>query len=64
MATWHQKKAGMRLYHETKWTVVDDPPHDCTGLTLCESEEEAEAVAARLKARGREHVYVLAPARR
>lgn len=31
MATWHQLHARPqpRLYHDTLWTVLTDPPNDC-----------------------------------
>lgn len=63
MATWHQQRARTRLYHDTQWSVVSDPPHDCTAITLCDTEAEARAFLARLTALGKaSHTYILAPA--
>jgi hypothetical protein len=28
MATWHQQQYPTKLYHETEWTVVIDPPNE------------------------------------
>jgi hypothetical protein len=62
MATWHQMRARAPLYHETKWTVVDDPPNAMTTLMGFETEEGANAFVERAKARGSgRHMYVLPP---
>ena len=62
MATWHQKRSGARLYHDTLWSVVSDPPNQCRAITLCATEHEAREYMERLKARGQDHVYILRPA--
>lgn len=63
MATWHQLRVQTRLYHDTQWTVVEDPPNECRVLALCETEAEANAYRDQSKA---QHptwsVYVLKPA--
>lgn len=64
MATWHQEQARTRLWHETKWTVVEDPPNQCRSLTLCDTEQEAITYRDARKARGATHVYILKPAQR
>ena len=58
MATWHQMQRPVRLWHETMWTVVVDPPHRPLGLMLFETEAEAKQYAANVQ-----HAYVLRPAR-
>lgn len=68
MATWHQNQRPIRLFHDTLYTVVSDPPNDCRALTLCSTREQAEQLAEQLNARhyrpkyGRDCAYVLRPA--
>lgn len=63
MATWHQQQARTKLYHETKWTVVEDPPNDCMALCLCETEAETVIWQARCKElHPTWSVYILKPA--
>ena len=63
MATWHQLKAPCKLYHETEWTVVIDPPNDCRTLTTFTSEKSAHEYCARARAlRPNVPTYVLKPA--
>lgn len=63
MSTWHQDHSNYRLYHDTEWTVVEDPPNDCRALALFDTELEANAWRDQCK---RLHpswsVYVLKPA--
>jgi hypothetical protein len=62
MATWHQRRNPVLLYHATLWTVVSDPPNDCRGCMLFPTKESAEAYLDRLKALGKaEYSYILAP---
>lgn len=64
MATWHQKQARIPLYHETQWTIVNDPPNECLGLSRFESKELAEQVLSNWKKNVPEnctHMYILAP---
>lgn len=43
MATWHQLQARTRLYHDTQWTVVEDPPNDTRCLVTFDTREQAES---------------------
>ena len=62
MATWHQEQAQTRLWHATKFTVVENPPNDTQCLTLCDSREQADARAAIIRAlHPTWSVYVLNP---
>jgi hypothetical protein len=63
MATYHQLKAeaqgrGPRLYHDTEWTVVVDPPNQVRCLVTFSTEVAAQAY----KAVAGPHAYVLRPA--
>lgn len=58
MATWHQQRRPVRLYHDTLWTVVSDPPNGMRTLITCASKEQAEAWAA-----NDPNAYVLKPAK-
>ncbi len=66
MATWHQQKNAVPLYHETQWTVVIDPPNQMRGLMRFSSQELADMYMRNLQehnpgaARGS---YVLKPAK-
>lgn len=63
MATWHQLQRQTRLFHDTQWTVVEDPPHQTRTLTLCNTETEANAYRDRVKKlRPNVPAYVLRPA--
>ncbi len=62
MATWHQQRARVQLWHDTLWTVVTDPPGECTSIMRFEAESEARAFLARIQERGEAHCYMLAPA--
>jgi hypothetical protein len=61
MSTWHQdqamKRGGVKLYHETKWTLVVDPPNKMRWLVLHETQASAEA-----EKKMTPHSYVLRPA--
>lgn len=61
MATWHQMKNPTPLFHATKWVVVDDPPGEPTGCYLFSSSKEAEDMVKRLRKKGRDHCYAIAP---
>jgi hypothetical protein len=67
MATWHQLQAkGVKLYHETDWTVVIDPPHQLRALYRTSSKQLAEVYLRNLKANNpgaAQHAYILKPAR-
>lgn len=63
MATWHQERRNARLYHDTQWTVVEDPPNDCRALSTFETRAAAEAWRDKIKAlHPTWRVYVLQPA--
>lgn len=56
MATWHQMRSKTRLYHDTKWTALVDPPNDMRYAVLFDTEAEARAYCEK-----RKHAYVLRP---
>lgn len=41
MATWHQQRAMTPLWHETKWTVVEDSIGRTTSVSRWETAEAA-----------------------
>jgi len=47
--------------HPTKWTVVVDRPREARALTLFDTQAEVHAEIIRLRERGVEHVFALAP---
>ena len=49
MATWHQNKNRVKLFHETLWTVVIDPPNDTMCLMLFETRAKAEEYIKKTK---------------
>ena len=72
MSTWHQDQAVKRalrgkqkitpLYHETKWTVVIDPPKRMRCTALFGTVEEADEYISNLKKHGNgDHAYTLPP---
>jgi hypothetical protein len=65
MATWHQQRRPVRLFHETQWTLVTDPPNGMTTLELFTDEEGAKKSLAGLSKHHPElasHSYILEPA--
>jgi hypothetical protein len=68
MATWHQEQArkqpGFKLYHETKWTVLHDPPGEMSSSMLFDLYREAYAYEQHARASGMMHYVILRPARR
>lgn len=62
MATWHQQQAMVRnpcpLWHESKWTVVEDPPGGSLCTSRFDTAEEAQTYERNI---GRKHTYILAP---
>ena len=62
MATWHQQQAMARnpvpLWHETQWTVVEDPPGKAMTLARFETPELAQTHERNL---GSKHSYILPP---
>lgn len=62
MATWHQNRRPVRLYHDTKWTIITDPPNGMRTLMLFDTKERAEEILALWKATSRgQHSYILKP---
>lgn len=61
MATWHQKQATPKLWHETKWVVVEDPPGCMMTTSLHESKADAEAYVERRRAHGGCNMFILQP---
>lgn len=55
MATWHQQRAMPPLWHNTKWTVVEDPIGSMTNVSRWDSAEAANRHAAVVKG------YVIPP---
>lgn len=65
MATWHQQRRPVQLWHETEWTVVSDPPNGLRTLARWSTEERArEHLAGLVKHGNGAHAYVIPPARR
>ncbi len=63
MATWHQNKRPVKLYHDTQWTIVTDPPGGCRSLMTFSSEQSAHDTLALWNEHGRNpHSYILRPA--
>jgi hypothetical protein len=67
MATWHQmrarKRPGFRLFHETKWTVLCDPPGSMASAMLFDTETQAQQWLAGLPADRQRHQLILRPAK-
>jgi len=66
MATWHQLQRPVKLYHETDWTVVIDPPNQMRALYRTSSKELAEVYMRNLRANNpgaAQHAYILKPAK-
>lgn len=66
MATWHQSRNPAKLYHETDWTVVIDPPHSMRSLYRTSTRELAEVYLRGLQANN-PHIarfaYILKPSK-
>jgi hypothetical protein len=66
MSTWHQDQRPVKLWHETEWTVVIDPPNQMRALSRCSSKALADVYMRGLKANNpaaAAHAYVLKPAK-
>jgi hypothetical protein len=64
MATWHQLQRPVQLYHETKWTVVIDPPNDSAALMCFSTRDLAEVYMRGLKDNNpgaARYAYILPP---
>lgn len=71
MATWHQDTAQRRnpvkLYHDTQWTVVIDPPNQTRALMCFTTRALADVYMRSLKDNNPgayRHSYILKPANR
>lgn len=65
MATWHQLQHPTRLFHDTQWTVVIDPPNEMRTLMTFPTRALADVYMRSLKAnnpRVYPHSYILKPA--
>ena len=66
MATWHQQQRPVKLYHETQWTVVIDPPNEMRALYRTSSKDLADVYMRGLKANNpnaARFAYILKPAK-
>lgn len=66
MSTWHQDQRPVKLWHETEWTVVIDPPNQMRALYRCSSKDLADVYVRGLKANNpgaAAHAYILKPAK-
>jgi hypothetical protein len=70
MATWHQQQARNRAFragepicfqHETRWTVLTDPPGGFTSMMLFGTAEEAKTYVANLKKHGNDRGEIILP---
>ncbi len=67
MATWHQQRAKVVLFHETDWTIVNDPPNQCTTLSRFSTEDKAKETLETWQKNNPDahrHCYILPPARK
>lgn len=68
MATWHQQRAmacrPVPLWHESKWTVVEDPPGGMLCLSRFDDNIQAQAYLNNLSRCGNNKgAYILPPPR-
>jgi hypothetical protein len=67
MATWHQmqarKRPGFKLYHETMWSVLYDPPNEMASIMLFATYREAQAYRSRFSPDRSDHTMILRPAK-
>lgn len=64
MATWHQERNPVKLYHETDWTVVIDPPGEPRALYTTSTKLLAEVYLRNLRVnnpRVAQYAYILKP---
>lgn len=64
MATWHQAKNPVQLWHPKEWTVVIDPPNQMRALVRFTSKNLADVYMRNLKhnnPNAAEHSYILKP---
>lgn len=66
MATWHQSKNPVKLYHATQWSVVIDPPNQMRHAVSFSTRQLADAYMRNLKVNNSAvypHAYILKPAK-
>lgn len=56
MATWHQQKAAVPLWHSELYTVVTDPPNGCMSVARYKDPVQAVRESERTP-----HSYVIPP---
>lgn len=70
MSTWHQDNAmrrafregrPIRLYDETKWVILHNPPNKCLSRELFDTEATARTTLERWEKNGMEHLTLLPP---
>lgn len=64
MATWHQLKRPAKLFHDTQWTVLIDPPGEMRALMTFTTKALAEVYMRNLAAnnpRAHKHALILKP---
>ena len=64
MGTWHQNLRPAKLWHETEWSVVVDPPNRTRSVTRFYTEAEAKTYVENYKKLLGPHAYILPPAKR
>jgi hypothetical protein len=63
MATWHQNRNSVKLYHDTDWVIVTDPPGEMRTSMVFKTEARAKEILAMWNEHGRNpHSYILPPA--
>jgi hypothetical protein len=65
MATWHQGRPRLKLYHDTLWTVCIDPPNDMMALMTFTTKALAEVYMRNLAANNpavHKYAYMVKPA--
>jgi len=62
MSTWHQRQNPVKLWHETDWSVVTDPPGGHLSVSRFPDDSEAQTYLNNLKKHGNGHgAYILPP---
>lgn len=64
MATWHQLKNPVKLYHATQWTVCIDPPNEMRALMTFSTKQLAEVYMRNLAVNNpgaHRHAYMIKP---
>lgn len=62
MATWHQQRNPVPLSHQTKWTLVSDPPGQCLTVMRFDRQKDANDCMDELVKSGRDaHSYLVPP---